>query len=132
MIDLLLLIMPKHIDNYVLDNLNIKEVQCKCSHPTCHYTLISPNVLQAFNRVRKQFKTPLHINSGFRCQSHNIEVGGAPKSRHTRGLAIDISHDEFLESDKKRLLEILKRHFDKVIVYNTFYHCHNLEEIKQT
>ena len=34
---------------------------------------------------------PVKINSGFRCAKHNLEVGGAERSRHLLGCAADIS-----------------------------------------
>lgn len=33
---------------------------------------------------------PLRITSGFRCPSHNAKVGGAAKSQHIEGTAVDI------------------------------------------
>jgi uncharacterized protein YcbK (DUF882 family) len=43
---------------------------------------------------------PFVVNSGFRCDKHNREVGGSEGSPHTRGLAMDIrvhgSRDRFL------------------------------------
>lgn len=33
---------------------------------------------------------PLKISSGFRCKKHNAKIGGAPKSYHTTGEAVDI------------------------------------------
>lgn len=30
------------------------------------------------------------LTSGFRCRSHNTDVGGAPDSRHLYGLALDV------------------------------------------
>jgi hypothetical protein len=75
--------------------------------------------------VRAQFGKPLQVNSGHRCQEHNEEVGGVPDSRHTKGEAIDISHNEFEANDKSFLKLLLENNFDVVIEYPTFYHCHN-------
>jgi len=38
---------------------------------------------------------PIHVNSGYRCPALNAMVGGAPDSRHMRGLAADILCPEF-------------------------------------
>jgi|LakMenE18May11ns_1017448.scaffolds.fasta_scaffold9877340_2 zinc D-Ala-D-Ala carboxypeptidase len=40
--------------------------------------------------VRDNFKKPLKINSGYRSPQVNVAVGGASKSQHTTGEAIDI------------------------------------------
>ena len=34
---------------------------------------------------------PLHINSGYRCPTHNAEVGGVKNSQHTQGTAADVA-----------------------------------------
>ena len=33
---------------------------------------------------------PYHVNSGFRCPAHNLEVGGSETSPHLKGFAADI------------------------------------------
>jgi uncharacterized protein YcbK (DUF882 family) len=44
-------------------------------------------------------EVPIRITSGFRCFTHNAEVGGAPKSQHLLGIAADII------TDNRRLLK---------------------------
>jgi uncharacterized protein YcbK (DUF882 family) len=44
--------------------------------------------LDVFRRALGQ---PLRVNSGFRCASHNRNVGGSPSSRHIIGCAADIA-----------------------------------------
>ena len=41
--------------------------------------------------VRDYFGEPIHINSGYRSESHNAAVGGVPNSQHLLGKAADIS-----------------------------------------
>jgi uncharacterized protein YcbK (DUF882 family) len=105
--------------------LNNKEFRCKCMRHTCHMTLIAPRLITSWNISRAQFGKKLSINSGFRCQAHNLEVQGVPDSKHTVGLAIDIDHSKFDDMEKHRLKLILENNFDVVIEYPTFYHCHN-------
>ena len=72
--------------------------------------------------------TPLQINSGYRCQSHNISkgVGGSEKSKHTMGSAIDISYEDLTVSETLKLIKEAKKHFAVVINYppKQFIHCH--------
>lgn len=35
-------------------------------------------------------EVPVNVDSGYRCETHNAEVGGEPNSQHTRGLAADV------------------------------------------
>ena len=40
--------------------------------------------------LRNQAKTPIVINSGYRCPRLNAAVGGSPTSNHLRGCAADL------------------------------------------
>ena len=110
--------------NLITYGLTYKEIECRCLYQDCNHTIITSSILDSYRRVRVGFNQPLTINSGFRCQRHNFDVGGSPTSRHLY-LALDISHDEFEEDSKSELLSLLRRHFDFVKVYGTFFHCHN-------
>lgn len=105
--------------------LSSQEFKCHCNRMTCNQILFSPRLKDSWNVSRAQFGKPLQVNSGHRCQSHNEEVGGVAESKHTKGEAIDISHDEFNPMEKQRLKMILENNFDVVLEYPTFYHCHN-------
>lgn len=106
-------------------NLSTDEFRCQCDRITCNQILFSPRLKDSWNVSRSQFGKPLKVNSGHRCQGHNEEVGGVEDSKHTKGEAIDISHDEFNPSDKQFLKMILINNFDFVLEYETFFHCHN-------
>lgn len=50
------------------------------------------NILLAkLQQLRSALKKPIKINSGYRTPEHNVKVGGAQKSRHLYGRAVDIS-----------------------------------------
>lgn len=40
-------------------------------------------------RIRDYYLKPIIVNSAYRCNSHNTKVGGASRSFHLRGLAVD-------------------------------------------
>src|SRR5690625_293913 len=40
--------------------------------------------------LREEIEKPIHINSGYRTESHNEKVGGSPTSQHLLGKAADI------------------------------------------
>lgn len=70
---------------------NSMEFHCSCSSPLCNYTLVSPVLVEHLEQLRVACgNRPIKINSGYRCQSHNEDVGGVPKSKHTLGWAADI------------------------------------------
>lgn len=103
-------------------NLNHTEFRCKCTNPSCTYTLVNNRVVTAFQIVRKHWGRPIGVSSGFRCQMHNIEVGGVLDSWHKRGFAIDIFP---YDGDIEILYEIANSFFDLVIWYkeDNFLHC---------
>lgn len=55
------------------------EVECKCG---CGSRLTAPGFLQAVQGVRDACGFALPVNSFVRCASHNIRVGGSPRSLH--------------------------------------------------
>jgi len=118
-------ILHKVINIELAYNLQSEEFKCHCDRLTCNQVLFSPRLKDSWNLTRSQFGKPLKINSGHRCQAHNEEVGGVEDSAHTKGEALDISHIEFEPLEKRHLKVLLEKHFDIVIEYPTFYHCHN-------
>ena len=115
-------------DEDIAYRLTLREFQCRCRNPECVEVLFSSRLHTSWNEARKAFKLPLKVNSGFRCLIHNKAVGGKPNSFHTKGEAIDISFVEHPKLQRERLHKILKEEFDVVLVYASFFHCHNLPE----
>ena len=70
-------------------NFSFKELKCPCSN--CTVQFISPELISKLEEVRKRYGKPIKINSGFRCPSHNQNIGGKVGSSHVSGLAADIS-----------------------------------------
>lgn len=52
--------------------------------------------------IREKFGSPIHVNSGYRCQALNKAVGGATTSFHLLGRAADIT-----ASDLRRLKDLV-------------------------
>lgn len=46
-----------------------------------------------FEKIRENFKVPIHVSSGYRSHDLNVAVKGSKKSQHSRGEAIDIDMD---------------------------------------
>lgn len=82
--------------------------------------------LKVLQPLREVYGKPLEINSGYRCQKLNAEVGGVPTSQHVKGEAADIKTGNQTES--YRLARLAKttpsimREIDQMIVYPTFVH----------
>jgi uncharacterized protein YcbK (DUF882 family) len=99
------------------------EFACSC----CGEVFISDKLLQLLDEARgldyiKDNGIKFIINSGYRCQKHNAEVGGKSESAHTEGLAADIkvtgSRNRFLIL--KALMDV---GFNRIGIAKTFIHC---------
>ncbi len=69
------------------ENFNQDEFACHCG---CGYKSISVDLVKMLQQLRDDFEAPVHVVSGCRCEAHNRKVGGADKSYHVKGLAVDI------------------------------------------
>ena len=73
-------------DFQLTEHFNLAEFQCPC----CLTVKVSPQLVLMLEAVRKRWGKPLIVNSGFRCEPHNKEVGGVKFSLHRQGRAADI------------------------------------------
>ena len=72
-------------------NFSIGEFECKCGCVMPDEVLY--NVVKLVNQlqtIRDVIKTPIQINSAYRCKSHNKAIGGSVSSQHILGKAADI------------------------------------------
>ena len=70
-------------------NFKAKEFDCKCGEH-CQETMIDDKLVVYLQKIREHFDAPVSISSGFRCSTHNKNVGGATNSYHMKGQAADI------------------------------------------
>mgnify|MGYP001106610927 CR=1 FL=1 len=85
---------------------HFKVQEFACKH--CKDIKIDINLLVKLEELRKAVgNKPLVIRSGYRCPTHNRNVGGASKSQHIYGKAVDISHHNIGRA-------LLERHADRI------------------
>lgn len=65
-----------------------KDFDCHCLRPECNFTLHDDNLNAALDALWA-FSGPFKIDSGYRCEAHNKEVGGVNNSQHLLGKAAD-------------------------------------------
>ena len=100
----------------------MEEFRCKCCGSTgspqavANIEALVENVLDP---AREKLGAPIVVNSGFRCQKHNLAVGGVTNSQHMKGEAADIRC-----ADLRRLKQIIidNGRYDQLIDYGTFLH----------
>lgn len=74
------------------------EMECQCGK--CLKTVFDANLIRKLDAMREELGRPITITSGYRCKSHNKNVGGSPNSQHLYGKAADIAVYEYKVNDK--------------------------------
>lgn len=95
-----------------------KELQCKCGCKECN---MNKEFMDKLNYARELAGKPWKVNSAYRCTKHNAAVGGAKKSSHLSGLAVDIS----ATSSAKKYEVVtcaLKAGFNRIGIGKSFVH----------
>ena len=118
-----LAVLLKGTKRKINDYLEQKEVDCRCTYYSCKRTLLAESIEKSFLATRVDFGKAIYVTSGYRCQKHNIDIGGVGDSRHKLGLALDLKPKDNVDLDY--LEEVARQHFDVVLRYPVFIHCHN-------
>ena len=107
----------KAIAPHVMKHFDIDEFTC----PTCGKAKMDGNFLAMLDRARDMANVPFVVNSGYRCHTQNMKVGGKPGSSHTRGMGADI---QAIDSQIRfRILEAaLAVGFTRIGIGSTFIH----------
>ncbi len=69
------------------ENFGIHEVKCKGG---CEHAWVRPKLVWMLQKARDHAGVPFNITSWHRCVYHNKHIGGAKKSSHLEGWAVDI------------------------------------------
>ena len=104
-------------------NFKVSEFACKCG---CGFNIIDQRVMNMAQTIRDALGVPVRVNSGCRCEKHNAKSNGVKGSKHTKGLAADLS----CSKGAKVMFETVKRLYsegklpdlDYCIRYKTFIH----------
>lgn len=72
----------------MVNTAHFKDAEFKCKH--CGEVKLDQHLIAVLELLRLRFCKPIIITSGYRCEIHNNNIGGAPKSKHIDGIAVDI------------------------------------------
>ena len=86
------------------DNFAAAEFACHGAG-CCDTVWVDQRLVGYLQQIRDHFGVPVHINSGYRCVSHNAAVGGATGSYHVKGMAADIRVEGVAPEDVARYAE---------------------------
>lgn len=71
---------------------------------------VDPKLVSIFKKIENEFGSPLQIKFGYRDPKQNISAGGASKSAHLTGKALDIKFDSPNREGIKRLISLASKH----------------------
>ena len=74
--------------------------------PAVDLANVDPNVLTRFEQLQSAFGVALPLLSGYRDSEHNKAVGGADKSQHLDGRALDVDVSKLSEEDRVKLISM--------------------------
>lgn len=116
------------MSKYLSPHLSIDEYKCRCCGEVPYpitldeFPVMYSLLFEAFELIRSEWGGPIRINSGYRCPKHNAEVGGAPYSIHTFGLALDMNCKNTRGVEKmERIIDLVMPEL-RVGIYPTFVH----------
>lgn len=80
-----------------------KEFACKCGE--CGFDAVDAELLDLATVIREHFGRPMTITSACRCEAYNKKVGGASKSQHRLGKAIDFNIKDLSPQEVQKVLD---------------------------
>lgn len=113
---------PRWTDVKLSKNLWAHEVACQ-GVGCCDESIISKRMVDTYQDIRDEYGEAIEITtaggSGYRCDTYNRKVNGAPGSLHKVGCAFDMHC-----KNKEKLLPIVERHITdgEIGVYFGFIH----------
>lgn len=117
--------LKKHGNIYLSKNFRVKEFKCSDGTDTI---FIDPKLMNILQDIREWAKKPVNINSGYRTEERNIDVGGALYSRHKYGCAADITVNG---KTPKQVYDYLNKKYPNccgIGLYSSFVHIDSREE----
>ena len=74
-------------NTYITKHFKHSEFACPC----CKTRGIDERIVWVLELLRSIANQPIIILSGYRCLKHNREIGGAERSKHLEGTAVDFT-----------------------------------------
>jgi len=113
---------PKDMELQLTKNFKLSEFKCQCNYASCKDTLIDLDHLAELQKLRDEVG-PLNITSAYRCEKHNKDVGGSPKSQHVLGTATDLQSKLMTPDELAEACE----YFNGLGYYDSFVHIDSRE-----
>ena len=102
------------------------EFSCFC----CGANKVNNELIIKLDIAREMAGIPFIVNSGYRCEKHNEQVGGSMHSAHLNGMGADIR-----ATDSRTRWKILNAlytvGFNRIGIHKRFIHCDIDETLEQ-
>lgn len=85
----------------------LSEFACKCGKCETKPADISQNLIYQLQKLRDGLGLPIKITSGYRCPDHNKAIGGAKRSQHILGKAVDLDVSHLSVGARYRLIQLI-------------------------
>ena len=93
------------------------EFACKC----CGKVIVDERLTRKLDHLRHELgDVPIIITSGYRCPRHNKGCGGANRSYHMKGLAVDIKVEHYSPAEVARVAKMVG--FTGIGTYRSWTH----------
>lgn len=99
-------------------NFKLDEFKCKCYE--CDPILLDDTLIEWLQKIRDHFGKSVNVNSGYRCKSHNADVGGSTTSHHMKGMAADIRVEGIVPEEVAKYAESIG--IQRIGLYDNFVH----------
>lgn len=91
--------------------------------PSCAAHLSNLSCLwDTLNYLREKLGRPIIVNSAYRTDAVNKQVGGSKRSLHKQGRAADICCEPLYMDELWSIIQSEKDNLSEIIKYSTFYH----------
>jgi uncharacterized protein YcbK (DUF882 family) len=96
------------------NNFYSDEFSCPCNKCDNDIQYIAQELVDKLQKIRDKYGKSIKVTSGYRCPSHNLEVGGVPASSHMAGIAADISPSLITLDDLDTVYELCYNEFNNI------------------
>jgi hypothetical protein len=111
---------------HITPNFTLAEFQCQGMYCCGHTAAINYEVVKRLQKIRDIIAQKIVVTSGFRCRTHNQEVGGRVNSAHIYGLAVDIATPKSIDSHDFENI-CLTAGFTFILLYGWGFHLDIME-----
>lgn len=101
------------------ENFTVLEFACKDGSDNI---LIDTNLVEALQKIRSYFNTPVSITSAYRNSDYNKKIGGVKNSQHVLGTAADIMINGVNPKEVAEFAESILKDSGGIGLYENFVH----------